>query len=231
MEKLKIKIDIVSDVVCPWCYIGKRRLEKAIKAVSDKYEFELEYHPFELNPSIPQNGLNQKEYLIDKFGGEDRYHQLTEHTTGVAAEEGLLFDFPKQTTSPNTRNLHAIIDLANEHGKQLEIVEAFFKAYFTEGIDLSKNDNIVSIAVAVGLDQENVERRLNDKESKSRIESREIELSKLGISGVPFYIIDNKYGISGAQHAETFIKAFEGLGKKMETTATAESCDVDDKNC
>jgi len=230
MEKPKIKIDIVSDVVCPWCYIGKRRLEKAVDALSAKYDFELEYLPFELNPSIPQNGLNQKEYLSDKFGGEERYQQITEHTTSVAAEDGLLFDFAKQTTSPNTRNLHSIIDLAKEQGKQLETVEAFFKAYFSEGVDLSKNENIVSITTHLGFDKETIENRLNDTDAKLNIASREQALGKLGITGVPFYIIDNKYGISGAQHAETFIKAFEDIGKQIATTAV-ESCDVDGKNC
>ena len=98
-----IKIDIVSDVVCPWCYIGKRRLEKAIDQLSDQYSFELEYHPFELNPEMPLQGVDQKQYLANKFGGETKYHQITEHTTRVAAEEGLSFHFNKQTTSPNTQ--------------------------------------------------------------------------------------------------------------------------------
>lgn len=230
MEKPKIKVDIVSDVVCPWCYIGKRRLEKAIDTLSSKYDFELTYHPFELNPSMPQRGVNQKEYLSDKFGGEERYHQITEHTTGVAATDGLHFDFSKQAISPNTRNAHAVIDLANDYGKQLETVEAFFKAYFTDGVDLSKDENLIRIAMSVGLDRAAVEARLADTATKAKIAAREQELSKLGITGVPFYIIDNKYGVSGAQQPDTFIKAFEDIGAKLQTSA-AESCDVDGKNC
>src|SRR6187399_1680124 len=130
MKKPVIQIDVVSDVVCPWCYIGKRRLEKAIDAVSDQFDFEVNYHPFELNPTIPQEGLNQKEYLTSKFGGKARYDQLIGNTTSVAASEGLAFNFNKQAISPNTRNMHRIIRLAAEHGRQKQVVEAFFKAYF-----------------------------------------------------------------------------------------------------
>src|SRR5688572_22315651 len=111
-----IKIDVVSDVVCPWCYIGKRRLEKAIDQLSPDYTFEIEYHPFELNPNTPSEGVNQKEYLTEKFGSEDRYHQITAHTTQVAAQEGLSFNFDKQRVSPNTRLMHSIIQLAKLEG-------------------------------------------------------------------------------------------------------------------
>ncbi len=109
MNKPVIKIDVVSDVVCPWCYIGKRRLEKAIDQLKDKIDFEVEYHPFELNPDMPAEGRNHKEYLMAKFGGESKYNQLTRHVVDVAAAEGLKFDFTSETISPNTRNAHRLI--------------------------------------------------------------------------------------------------------------------------
>ena len=115
-SKTKIKIDVISDVVCPWCYIGKRRLEKAIEQASDQFDFEVVYRPFELNPGIPANGINQKEYLTNKFGGEERYEQITSHTTTVAANDGLQFNFDIQKVSPNTRNLHVVIRLAKDEG-------------------------------------------------------------------------------------------------------------------
>src|SRR5687768_3200057 len=108
MSKEKIRIGVVSDVVCPWCYIGKRRLEKAIQNLSDRFDFEVEYFPFELNPQIPASGLDQKDYLIKKFGGEDRYRQLTDHVSKVAAVDGLRFDYNAQKISPNTRNAHRL---------------------------------------------------------------------------------------------------------------------------
>lgn len=212
--KATIKIDVVSDVVCPWCYIGKRRLEKAVAELSSEYDFDIEYHPFELNPSTPETGFNQKEYLTKKFGGEDRYTELTNRVVGIAADEGLNLDFSKQLVSPNTRKAHSIIQFAREEGKQLAVKEAFMKAYFTDGIDLSKKENLISVAVQAGLDVKKVEKVLEDENAPIQIALAEQELSKLGISGVPFYIINNKHGISGAQSPETFMKAFEEIGLK-----------------
>ena len=209
--KPKIKIDVVSDVVCPWCYIGKRRLEKAVAELASTYDFDIEYHPFELNPTTPESGFNQKEYLTKKFGGEDRYTELTARVVGVAAEEGLNFDFSKQPISPNTRKAHSLIQFARGEGKQLAVKEAFMKAYFTDGIDLSKNENMVDVAVQAGLEKGKVENVLADENAPIQIALAEQELSKLGISGVPFYIINNKYGISGAQSADTFMKAFHEI--------------------
>ena len=229
MLKPKIKISVVSDIVCPWCYIGKRRLEKAIDKLSDKFDFEIEYFPFELNPQMPAQGVDQKQYLTDKFGSEDHYEQITGRTTAAAAEEGLKFDFASQKISPNTRNAHRLVQLAKEDNKHLELVEALFKAYFTEGVDLSKPENLVRLAVSVGMDQSKVEQFLNSDTGVAEVEIAEHELQKLGISGVPFYIIDNKYGISGAQASESFIKAFEEIGSSV--TAGGEACDVDGKNC
>lgn len=210
--KPKIKIDVVSDVVCPWCYIGKRRLEKAVNELSSAYDFDIEYHPFELNPTTPESGFNQREYLTKKFGGEDQYAEITNRVKDAAAEEGLDFDFSKQPISPNTRKAHSLIQFAREEGKQLEVKEAFMKAYFTDGVDLSKKDNLIDVAVKAGLDKEKVEKVLDDENAPIQIALAEQELSKLGISGVPFYIINNKHGISGAQPKETFMKAFQEIG-------------------
>lgn len=229
MTKPKIKVDIVSDVVCPWCYIGKRRIEKAMHTLADKYDFEVEYHPFELNPQMPVEGVDQKQYLSAKFGGEERYDEITANTTAVAAQEGLNFDFSKQKVSPNTRDAHRVIRFAKQEGKQPEVKEALMKAYFEQGTDLSKKDNLVSVAANAGLSKQAVQTLLSSTEGLAEIEHAEHELQKLGISGVPFYIINNKYGVSGAQASETFINAFENIGKEL--TATGESCDVDSKDC
>jgi len=231
--KPKIKVDIVSDVVCPWCYIGKRRLEKAIDQLRDEYDFELEYHPFELNPEMPANGADQKAYLVKKFGSESRYEQITQQVTGVAATEGLTFDFSRQHISPNTRRAHAVIAYAREQGVQLQTVEALFKAYFTDGVNLSDKQNLIATAVAAGLDRAAVEKVIDDEHATMQVALAEQEMYKLGISGVPFYIINNKYGVSGAQNAETFIQAFREIGKAVEVPASAdgEACDIDGKNC
>lgn len=223
-----IKIDIVSDVVCPWCYIGKRRLEKACDLLVDRYTFELEYHPFELNPEMPEHGVDQKEYLVNKFGGETKYFQIIEHTTRVASEEGLLFDLGKQRTSPNTRKAHTLIYGARAAGKQLEVTEAFFKAYFVDGIDLSKAENLIHTAVNAGLAEETVNYILADDSASMAVAFAEKEMHKLGITGVPFYIINNRYGISGAQSTETFVGALEEIGSKISQEERA-SCVTEGK--
>jgi predicted DsbA family dithiol-disulfide isomerase len=228
LNKPVIKIDVVSDVVCPWCYIGKRRLEKAMQQLSSEYTFEVEYHPFELNPDMPAQGVNQKAYLTDKFGSEDRYDQITNHTTQVAATEGLAFNFDKQNTSPNTRKAHAIVQLAKLKGKDLAVIEDLFKAYFTDGVDLTDDKNLIALAVQAGIEREDLELLLADENSLIRIAALEKEMSKLGISGVPFYIINSKYGVSGAQSSETFMQVFKEVSQEV---TSGESCDVDGKNC
>ncbi len=214
MSTPKIKIDVVSDVVCPWCYIGKRRLEKAIHQLNGEVEVELEFHPFELNPDMPKEGRNQKEYLTDKFGGADRFKQLTGHVSKIAAEEGLKFDYNNQHISPNTRDAHRIIRLAKEEGVQPAVKESFMKAYFEEGIDLTKRENLIDVAAKAGLNAARVSSLLNSDEGLAEVELEEKINYQRGISGVPYYIINNKYGVSGAQPTEVFVQALREIAKE-----------------
>ena|SRR5579859_4820205 len=229
MNKPVIKIDVVSDVVCPWCYIGKRRLEKAINALSDKIDFEVEYHPFELNPDMPKEGRNQREYLAAKFGGDERYRQITDRTEKTAALEGLKFDFNKQKISPNTRDAHRLIALAKEKGRQAELKEALMSAYFEKGVDLTQTKNLVQVAAAHGLDARETEVFLMSDRLTEEVKMEEQINHRRGISGVPFYIVNNKYGVSGAQPTEVFIRAFTEIGDQV--PAQAGSCDVENKIC
>ena len=214
MNKPQIKIEVVSDVVCPWCYIGKRRLEKALDQLKDQFDFDVEYSPFELNPDMPLEGRNQKEYLTQKFGSESKYTQIIGHVTKVAAEEGLKFDFTNQRISPNTRNAHQIIRFAKSKGKQLEMKEALMKAYFEQGIDLSKKENLAHVAAGVGLGYDEVLSLLKSEEGLAEVIFAEKTNYQRGVTGVPFYIINNKYGISGAQPVEAFIEALTNIGRE-----------------
>ena len=209
MKRFKIKIGMVSDVVCPWCYIGKRRLEKAMVLLSHRFDFEVEYFPFELNPHIPEEGLDNRDYLCRKFGSEAKYAELTNHVRSIATREGLEFNLELQTTAPNTRNAHRIIMLAREDSKQSEVAEAFFRAYFTEGIDLSKIDNLVDISDRAGLDREKIDLLLHSNTGKLEIEMAEKELQDLGITSVPLFIFDNRLAVSGAQSVDAFVKTIE----------------------
>jgi predicted DsbA family dithiol-disulfide isomerase len=211
MSKIKIRIDVVSDVVCPWCYIGKRRLENALSRLPENYEIDLNFLPFELNPDTPKTGVDQKEYLANKFGGTERYDQLTGHVTGVAATEGLKFNYAKQSVMPNTIDSHRLIQYAKRSGKQAAIKEALMKAYFVDGVDLSKMKNLVAIAVDNGLNGEEVEAFLSSDEGLNEVKQMEQMNYERGISGVPFYIINNKYGVSGAQPTDTFVEILTNL--------------------
>jgi predicted DsbA family dithiol-disulfide isomerase len=211
MSKIKIRIDVVSDVVCPWCYIGKRRLEKALSQLPENFEIDLNFLPFELNPDTPRTGVDHKQYLADKFGGEERYHQLTDHVTGVAAGEGLKFDYAKQSVIPNTLDSHRLIQYAKKFGRQADIKEALMKAYFTDGVDLSKPENLAAIAKENGIDAKAF---LASDEGVAEVKQMEQVNYQRGISGVPFYIINNKYGVSGAQPSDTFAEILNEMAKE-----------------
>lgn len=216
----KITVDVVSDVVCPWCYIGKRRLEKAIASLEDEFEFEINYLPFELNPNMPKEGKNQKNYLTAKFGGEARYKELTENVTKVAAAEGLTFSYETQTKSPNTKDAHRLIWLAKAEGCQPAVKEALLKAYFEDEVDLTVNENLINVVAAAGLDKMKAKTLLDSEEGAIEVEYLEQLNHQRGISGVPFYIINNKYGISGAQLPENFVRAFKDIASKVQTTSS-----------
>ncbi|HMQ00373.1 MAG TPA: DsbA family oxidoreductase [Cyclobacteriaceae bacterium] len=211
MDKPNMQISIVSDVVCPWCYIGKRRLEKAIQALEHEFSFELQYQPFELNPDMPETGTNLKEYLSSKFGGANKYDEISRHVTKVAADEGLVFDFDKQQISPNTKKAHRIIWAAGQIDKQIPVVEAFFKAYFTDGIDLTHTDNLKNIALSAGLTKQEIENALQDDVSLQAVSRIQLHNRNMGINSVPFYIVNGKYAISGAQPTEVFISALKEI--------------------
>lgn len=211
----KIKVDVVSDVVCPWCYIGKRRLERAMEILKDKFEFEITYWPFELNPQMPMEGQNQKEYLTAKFGSESQYDKLTQHVTNIANEEGLHFDYSKQTISPNTRDAHRLIWLAKQEGVQPQVKEALMNAYFVKGENLAKKETLIAIVAEAGLNKEKSETMLQSDEGIAEVAYLEQLNHQRGISGVPFYIVNDKYGISGAQPTSAFINAFNDIHEKI----------------
>lgn len=211
----KITVDVVSDIVCPWCYIGKRRLEKAIDQLKNDYEFDVKYLPFELNPCMPKEGRNQREYLTEKFGGVERYNQLTDHVTSIAVEEGLHYDYSRQQFSPNTRDAHRLIWLAGQDGVQAEVKEALLHAYFEKGINLTKKENLIMVAEQAGLDRKKAERLMSSDEGMAEVEYLEQLNVQRGVSGVPFYIVNGKYGISGAQSPSAFVSAFKDIAERM----------------
>jgi predicted DsbA family dithiol-disulfide isomerase len=207
MSKPVLQIEVVSDVVCPWCYIGKRRLEQAIRSRNGKYDFQVSYLPFELNPATPESGVGYLEHLSEKFGGRDHFELLSARVAAVAAEEGLTFNHDKQKILPNTGRLHAIIQAAGKN--QAAVMEAFHKAFFTDGVDLSRRENAVEVAVSAGMSRPEAEKAWDDPNALARIREKGREIGLLGIHSVPCFIINRKAAIVGAQQAQAFVSAFE----------------------
>lgn len=184
-------------------------------ALKDEFEFEVNYLPFELNPSMPKEGKNQREYLTKKFGSDERYEELTAHVTSVAAKEGIQFNYSRQQKSPNTRDAHRLIWLAKQEGNQLAVKEALMKAYFENGVDLTQTENLISVVAQAGLDEAKARQLLMSDEGLVEVEYLEQLNQQRGISGVPFYIINNKYGVSGAQPSSSFVGIFKEVSEKV----------------
>jgi predicted DsbA family dithiol-disulfide isomerase len=203
-----VRIDVVSDVVCPWCFIGKRRLEKALALASD-VPVEVHWRPYFLNEWIPQEGMSREQYLTTKFGSPEGYRNIAQRVRAAAAEEGLVYAVDRINRQPNTRDAHRLIRWAEGIGKAAEMKQRLMDLYFTEGADLSNRAVLVQAAADVGLDPEDVRAALDSDQDIAEIE-REVEAAKeAGIQGVPCFILDGKYAISGAQAPEALAQAIE----------------------
>lgn len=203
-----VRIDVVSDVVCPWCFIGKRRLEKALTLASD-VPVEVHWRPYFLNEWIPPEGMSREQYLTTKFGSPEKYSGIAQRVRAAAAEEGLVYAVDRISRQPNTRDAHRLIRWAEAIGKASEMKQRLMDLYFTDGADLSDRAVLAQAAADVGLDPEHVRAALDSDQDIAEIE-REVEAAKeAGIQGVPCFILDGKYAISGAQAPEALAQAIE----------------------
>ncbi|MDI3471512.1 MAG: 2-hydroxychromene-2-carboxylate isomerase/DsbA-like thioredoxin domain [Pseudolabrys sp.] len=207
-DQTPVRIDIVSDIVCPWCFIGKRRLEKAI-AMKPDIPVELHWRPYFLNDWIPREGISREQYLTTKFGGVDRYTAIAQRVAAAAREEGLTYAMDKISRQPNTTDAHRLIRWAESIGKAAEMKQTLMNLYFTEGADLTDRAVLANAAAAVGLDRAKVEAALASDKSVAQIE-REAEAAKeAGIQGVPMFIFGGRFAVSGAQSPEYLAEAIE----------------------
>ena len=205
---MNLDVDVISDVICPWCYIGKRRLEKAIAAVDGQYDVHVHWHPFQLNPTMPKEGISRREYRTRKFGSWERSRELDAKVIAVGESEGIHFAFDKSERTPNTVDAHRLIWLADQHGRQDVVVEALFRAYFTEGQDIGNQQTLIDVAVEGGLNRQAADTILNSDDGMEVISNGSKMSQRYGVTGVPFFIIDQKFTLSGAQAPETFLDAF-----------------------
>jgi predicted DsbA family dithiol-disulfide isomerase len=203
-----LHIDVISDVICPWCYIGKRRLEKAVAALDGQHDAPVRWLPFQLNPSMPREGISRKDYRTAKFGSLERSLELDARVIAVGEAEGIHFAFDRIERTPNTLDAHRLIWLADKESVQGEVVEALFRAYFTEGRDISKRQTLIDVVAEAGLDRRKAECVLESDEGLEAIKEAEGLSRRHGVEGVPFFLIDGKITLSGAQQPDTFVAAF-----------------------
>lgn len=191
-------IDIVSDVICPWCFIGKRRLEKALKLLGKPTGICVSWKPFQLNPHMPPNGFERREYRIAKFGSWERSQALDAQVAAAGAKEGITFAFDKMNRTPNTLDAHRLIWLAGKQSKQDAVVERLFHAYFEEGMDLNDQPTLVRLAVEGGLPAADANRLLATNEGRAEVLREEAHYKSFGVNGVPSFFIGGQAVFSGA---------------------------------
>lgn len=214
--KKTINIKVASDVVCPWCLVGKKELEIAVKELNNDYHFDIQFLPFELDPNMNKQGVDFQPYITQKFGDWNRFLQNSSMLVERGKKIGIDFNFQNIKRSPNTFDIHRIIQFAHQFGLQASVKEAYMKAYFEEGIDLTNTQNVTEIATKNGLDEELVLQLLNSNEGVNEVHMIQESMRAMGISGVPFFIINDQYGLSGAVPAEQLVQAFKELETKQD---------------
>jgi predicted DsbA family dithiol-disulfide isomerase len=207
-EPSEMNIEVVSDVVCPWCYVGKRRLEAAL-AQSDDAAVAVRWRPFQLDPTIPSQGLDRRAYMRAKFRDDARLAEVHARLRAVGAEVGIDFDFEAISRSPNTLDAHRLIRWAAASGVQDEVVERLFSAYFEHGRDIGDRSVLAEIAGECGMDAEAVERRVAGDGDGEAVRAEIDEAQSLGVTGVPFFIFASRFAVSGAQSAEVLARAIK----------------------
>ena len=211
MTDKALVIDVVSDMVCPWCFIGKRRLEKALELFQSQHPGAqtplVRWNPFQLNPDLPIEGQSRAQYLDNKFG--DRAKDIYARVSAVGKEVGIDFRFDLIEQQPNTLLAHTLVAQAGDPSVQAKLVEALFEAYFLQGQDLSSRQTLGDIASQCGLSAQQIQNALNQEEALEAIQSKDQSARDLGINGVPFYIFNASLGVSGAQEPSTLVQAME----------------------
>lgn len=209
-----LQIDVISDVVCPWCFVGKRRLEKAV-AASD-VPLQIRWRPFQLDPTIPPEGKSRRAYLEGKFGTEERIQQLYDNLSAAGVPEGIDFQFKRIEVSPNTLDAHRLIRWAGASDGQDRIVEALFRAYFLEGRNIGDHAVLADVAAEAGMDRDETAARLASDEDREAVRTEIAAAQQMGVTGVPTFILIGRYALVGAQPAEELAQAFKAVAERRD---------------
>jgi predicted DsbA family dithiol-disulfide isomerase len=205
-ETRQLNIEVVSDTICPWCYVGKRRLERALKLLGRPAK--VEWRPFQLNPEMPAGGLYRREYRTRKFGSWEHSLQLDARVRAAGAEVGIDFEHEKIERTPNTLASHKLLWLAGKHGVQDAAVEALFRAYFVEGRDIGDDAVLVELGESVGVAGADMRKALQDQEVARAVGEKEARCHALAVAGVPTFVVNGQPLASGAQHESVLVQVF-----------------------
>lgn len=203
-----ISIDIVSDTVCPWCFIGKRRLERAIQQRPDN-QYRIGWRPFQLNPELPVDGMDRQQYLSLKFGGLERASKIYDQVREAGRTVDLAFEFETIGRQPNTFDAHRLIRWSAEADAQDAVVEALFRRYFFEAADIGDRDVLIAIAVQGGMDGHDLRQRFELNADAAVVREEEMTARRMGVTGVPCFIVNRKYAVSGAQDPSVLVNVFD----------------------
>lgn len=219
-------IDIISDTICPWCFVGKRRLERALTH-SPQPDLQVTWHPFQLNPDMPAEGMDRRTYLKLKFGderGADAYDAIRE----AGAGEGIDFNFAGIRRTPNTIDSHRVVRYAAEFDLQHQVVEGLFNAYFIDGRDISDRLELIEIGEQAGLERGPLAEYVESDEGLEEVRQEDEMARRMGIQGVPCFIFERKYVISGAQSSDLLVQVFETINREL--SGATEERGSDDRN-
>ena len=205
-----VSLDIISDPICPWCYIGKANLDAAIEETGVN-PFDMNWRVFQLNPDMPAEGVDRREYLEWKFGGKERAKEIYGRIRDAAAESGLEVDFSKIERTPNTMDAHRLIRWAKTTGMQNVLTQQLFVRYFEKGQDISDHAVLLDAAESVGMEREVVKSLLESDADRQMLLDEEATAREIGVSGVPCFIVGGKYVVQGAQPPETWVKVIREL--------------------
>jgi predicted DsbA family dithiol-disulfide isomerase len=223
-----VKLDIMSDPICPWCLIGKAQLERALEQRPD-HPFVIEWHPFQLNPDMPPEGADRRAYLEEKFGGKERAVQVYARVAEHAMAAGVDINFEGIKRTPNTLDAHRLIHWAGIEGAQTPVVSALMRAYFQEGRDIGDRDTLADIADTAGLDAAVIRKLLDSPADTNDIRARDVAAREMGITAVPTFIVAGKHAVPGAQPTEVWLRVIDEI-MSQENTGTDGSDDIDDRD-
>ena len=216
MEEKVVKLDILSDPICPWCYIGKVQLERALADRPD-HPFVIEWHPFQLNPDMPREGMDRQEYLRAKFGDKatSTYNRIGEHFEDIGIEANL----NAISRTPNTLDAHRLIHWAGIEGCQNAMVDALFRANFVDGRDIGDREVLADLADGIGMDAATVRRLLASDADEEMIRDRDAHSRKMGVNAVPTFVIANQHVVPGAQPTDLWLKVIDEIAAQVQGTA------------